>query len=175
MSPTSPVAGDLPGPDRAGRSRKSPSRRRAVIYTRTAAPTSAESRHHQAQQEEECRLEADRLGLEVIGVFSDVGAAGRVQAGNPGWARVEALIRSRAVDVVLTANFDRLTRSWADTGTLYSLSVEFNVEFRTPSGDLTDDLTIAARHVARKAPPAERRRPRPGGAPGHPRPTEGGR
>lgn len=160
-------------PDRPGVPTRHSPARRAAIYTRTAGPISPASRNRHAAQEEECRQEADRLGLEVVVVVSDVGAPGTLEADNEGWQQIESLIRAAAVEVVLTSGFDRLTRSWADVGALYSLSVEFGVEFRTPSRSLTDDMALAALHVARKAPPTERRRPGRGGAPGHPAPTEG--
>jgi hypothetical protein len=98
-------------PDHAGVPARHSPPRRAVICSRTAGPTSGGSRAQHAAQEDQCRQEADRLGLEVVAVVSDVGAPGTLQAGSEGWLQVEARIRSGEVEVVLISNFNRLTRS----------------------------------------------------------------
>lgn len=168
-------AEDAPRPEGSGQRACGTDRRRAVIYTRTAAPVTEASRAHHVEQEEACRRLAERLGLEVIAVASDTGAPGSLQAGNSGWMEVEGLIRSMEVDFVLASSLDRLTRSWTDLAVLYRLSIEFNVEILSASRNTTNDGRTPGRRLPRKTPPVEHRRPRRGGAPGHPGTTEGDR
>lgn len=110
------MSGDSPariGPDATGTAR-----RRVAIYTRTAGPESAASAANHALQEQRCRREAARLGLDVVAVVHDVALPAGFDADKAGWCRVEALVRGRQVEVVLSSDLARLTRSWADVGFL---------------------------------------------------------
>ena len=88
---------------------------RAVIYTRAADAV------ENARQVQVCRRRAERLGLFVIAEISDVTDRFRLSANRPGWALVIELIQSDSADVVICADFTRITSSWEDIPKLMAL------------------------------------------------------
>src|SRR5437660_11237735 len=60
-------------------------------------------------------------------VIEDLGLSGTGTAHRPGWKKMEELIVSGSVKVIITANTSRLSRNLSDLIQLFSLTARFNV------------------------------------------------
>lgn len=157
-------------------------RKRAVIYARVSVDTGSKSPSDQIR---ECRAAAEREGWEVVDAIPESGSASRhARKARARWPEVAALIKSGAVDVLMTWEFSRATREldfyaalrntcaeakvrWWYGGSVFDLSKRED-RFRTGldalrAEDEADQISERALRGHRGG--AERRRPTVGSAP----------
>lgn len=102
-----------------------------------------------ARQETDCRALADRLGLQVIQVYSDNDLSASTGRRRP---QFEAMLRDCAdgvVQVVVAYSTSRLTRRPAELERLVSLHESFGTTFATVASGSVDLATADGRLVAR--------------------------
>jgi site-specific DNA recombinase len=121
--------------------------KRAVVYCRISLDATGQGLGI-ARQEEACRKRCDERGWEVVEVIADNSISASSGKRRPGWSKVLDLIESRAVDVVVAWQVDRMYRSPRDLEDLVDLSERTGVTLATVSGDL-DLTTPNGRLVAR--------------------------
>jgi DNA invertase Pin-like site-specific DNA recombinase len=120
----------------AGERRTAP---RVAIYTRVSRDDTGTGKSNE-RQEEACRLLAQMRDWEVVAAEGDVSkSAYDPSAARPGWARIEDLMRSGAVDIVIAWKLDRVTRRVSGLVDLILLCQETGTQFATTDGML--DLT----------------------------------
>jgi len=126
---------------------------KVVIYVRVSTDAQAEKGTSLEAQEARCRAYAALYGLDVAEVVADPGFSAKTLK-RPGMARVEALLKASAVDGVLVAKLDRLTRSVRDLGHLVEtyfaegqgkalFSVGDQIDTRTAGGRLVLNVLMS--------------------------------
>lgn len=106
--------------------------KKAVIYCRVASGNQNDKPERSiTEQESMCREFAERNGLTVIKVISDV-ASGK-NAKRFGFAKLQNLVRGKKVDVVCVQHVDRLSRDVEDFSSFLALLKKHRVELATYS------------------------------------------
>lgn len=85
---------------------------RVALYTRVSSAGQSDDGSSLETQAASCRAYAEAHGWQVVGVWSDVASGGAYRE-RPALSELRALVRSRAVDVVLCHAIDRLSRNQA--------------------------------------------------------------
>lgn len=112
---------------------------RVAIYTRVSRDDTGTGKSNE-RQEEACRLLAQMRDWEVVASERDVSkSAYDPSATRDGWERIEDLMRSGSVDVVIAWKLDRVTRRVSGLVDLILLCQETGTQFATTDGML--DLT----------------------------------
>jgi site-specific DNA recombinase len=112
---------------------------RVAIYTRISRDDTGAGKSNE-RQEEACRLLAQMRDWEVVASERDVSkSAYDPKADRPGWSRIEDLMRSGSVDIVIAWKLDRVTRRVSGLVDLILLCQETGTQFATTDGML--DLT----------------------------------
>ena len=138
MSTPNPGRRDDPGTHSATAPQPAEPRGRAVIYTRTNVGPSPLAREEQAHQLRACREEAAVRRFDVVAEVHDIGMPGTLKVHRPGWAQVVEMIRAGQVDLVVSADFARITRCWSDVAELMALARTYGVDFHTAGLSLRD-------------------------------------
>lgn len=121
--------------------------KRAVVYCRISLDTTGEGLGV-ARQEERCRELCAQRGWQVVDVVVDNSVSASTRKVRPGWRKVLDLIESRAVDIVVAWQVDRMYRSLRDLEDLVELTEATGVTLATVSGEL-DLSTPNGRFLAR--------------------------
>jgi len=104
----------------------SPTPARAVGYVRVSTDKQADGGVSLEAQTAKVRAMADVQDAHLLEVVTDAGVSAKTLQ-RPGLARVLALVRARAVDMVLVAKLDRLTRSVRDLADLLDVFAKHGV------------------------------------------------
>ena len=104
----------------------SPTPARAVGYVRVSTDKQADGGVSLEAQTAKVRAMADVQDAHLLEVITDAGVSAKTLQ-RPGLARVLALVRARAVDMVLVAKLDRLTRSVRDLADLLDVFAKHGV------------------------------------------------
>jgi len=94
---------------------------KAIGYVRVSTEKQADFGVSLEAQTEKVRAMAVVQGAELMGVIVDAGESAK-SLNRPGMARLLSLVDSSAVDTVIIAKLDRLTRSVADLAELLKRS-----------------------------------------------------
>jgi site-specific DNA recombinase len=116
---------------------------RAAVYTRMSADPEGRALGV-ARQLEDCKVLADRLGLEVVAVFeeNDVSASTNSNKARPLYAEMLTRARAGDFDAILSYSNSRLTRRMREVEDLIELHNRFGTRLHTVvSGD--DNLSTA--------------------------------
>lgn len=120
---------------------------RAVIYARLSRDRTGEGLAVE-RQIDACMGLAKSRGWDVVGVERDDSISAYSGKLRPGWERVQTMMATGQVDVVMAWAMDRITRSISELEKLIRLSQDSGVAIATASGDL-DLTTDQGRLVAR--------------------------
>ena len=127
--------------------------RRAAIYVRISTGRVEEEQRLDglgtANQEEECRELAERLGLQVVAVHLDDDNFAHGWKRRPGYVALLEDVRSGRVDVVLACTADRLYRRPPDLEELIAALEAADVDVCTARSGLVDLTTSSGRAAAR--------------------------
>jgi DNA invertase Pin-like site-specific DNA recombinase len=132
---------------------------KVVGYVRVSTDKQAERGVSLAAQESKLRAYAVAMELELVEVVVDDGFSAKT-LNRPGLARVLAMLDAGAVDGVLVAKLDRLTRSVRDLGTLVEryfasrcalLSVADSIDTRSAAGRLVLNVLASVAQWEREA------------------------
>jgi DNA invertase Pin-like site-specific DNA recombinase len=104
----------------------SPTPARAVGYIRVSTDKQADGGVSLEAQTAKVRAMADVQDAQLLEVVTDAGVSAKTLQ-RPGLARVLTLVRARAVDMVLVAKLDRLTRSVRDLADLLDVFAKHGV------------------------------------------------
>lgn len=105
--------------------------------------------------ENECR----RRGWELSEVCEDLGFSGKTVDGRVGLERALSLVRTRAVEGIMVANLDRLSRSLVDFARLMSdaqrekwnlVALDLGVDLSTPAGEFLANVLASAAQWERR-------------------------
>jgi site-specific DNA recombinase len=99
---------------------------RAIGYVRVSTDKQADHGVSLEAQQEKVRAMATVHGAELIDVVVDAGESAK-SLDRPGMERVLAMVRAGAIDMVIVAKLDRLTRSVKDLAVLLELFQRRNV------------------------------------------------
>lgn len=99
---------------------------RAVGYVRVSTDRQADGGVSLEAQTAKVRAMADVQDAHLLEVITDAGVSAKTLQ-RPGLARVLALVRARAVDMVIVAKLDRLTRSVRDLADLLDVFAKHGV------------------------------------------------
>ncbi len=116
-----------------------------VGYARVSTRDQAESGASLASQRQKIEAYATMHDLDLIEIIEDAGCSAKT-LDRPGMARLLKLIGRKAIDVVVVAKLDRITRSVRDLGELVELFKRSGVEFAS-GADHIDTSTAAGRLV----------------------------
>ncbi|MCH8344708.1 MAG: recombinase family protein [Planctomycetes bacterium] len=116
-----------------------------VGYARVSTRDQAESGASLASQRQKIEAYATMHGLDLVEIIEDAGHSAKT-LDRPGMTRMLKLVGRKAVDVVVVAKLDRITRSVRDLGELVELFKRSGVEFASV-GDHIDTSTAAGRLV----------------------------
>lgn len=117
---------------------------RAAVYCRISNDPEGEA-VGVARQEADCRALADRLGIEVVEVFTDnnIGASASSRKARPAYERMLLEAKTKRFSTILVYSTSRLTRRPRELEDLIDLHEDFDIEFKTVvSGDY--DLSTAS-------------------------------
>jgi len=109
--------------------------KRAVIYTRISLDRSGEGAPIERQLES-CQGLAAARGWDVVAHKTDTQSASNPRKIRPGWQAVIEMIENDEVEVVISHQLDRMSRSLRDTIDLFEIAKEKDVWFVTSQGDL---------------------------------------
>jgi DNA invertase Pin-like site-specific DNA recombinase len=132
---------------------------KAIGYVRVSTEKQADSGVSLEAQEAKVRAMAVVQGAELADVIVDAGESAK-SLDRPGMARLLALVDSRAVDVVIIAKLDRLTRSVKDLAELLErftrrgvslVSVAESLDTGTAAGRLVLNIMTAVSQWEREA------------------------
>lgn len=136
---------------------------RVIGYTRVSTDEQAGRGVSLAAQAQKLRAYADLYELELVDVVEDGGYSAKTLS-RPGLQRALEMLRAGAVDGLLVAKLDRLTRSVADMATLIDdyfgdraaagaalLSVADQVDTRTAAGRLVLNILASVSQWEREA------------------------
>lgn len=132
---------------------------RAIGYVRVSTEKQADRGVSIAAQAEKIRAMAVVQGADVVGVVVDAGTSAK-SLRRPGMARVLALVDTRAVDAVIVAKLDRLTRSIVDLAELLRrferrdvslVSVADSLDTRSAAGRLVLNIMVSVSQWEREA------------------------
>ncbi len=121
------------------------SSQRAIGYTRVSTRDQAESGASLAAQRAKIEAYATMNDLDLAEIIVDAGHSAK-SLDRPGMSTLLKLIRGKAVNVVVVAKLDRITRSVRDLGELIELFKRSGVEFASVA-DHIDTSTAAGRLV----------------------------
>ena len=116
-----------------------------VGYARVSTRDQAESGASLASQRQKIEAYATMHDLDLIEII-EYGGYSAKSLDRPGMARLLKLIHRKAIDVVVVAKLDRITRSVRDLGELVELFKRSGVEFASVA-DHIDTSTAAGRLV----------------------------
>ena len=119
--------------------------RRAVGYARVSTRDQADKGHSLDAQQAKIKAYAVLHDLRLTEIAVDDGFSGKTLE-RPGMTRLWELIRRRAVDVVVVAKLDRITRSVRDLGELIEKFQGSGVEFASVADNI-DTATASGRLV----------------------------
>lgn len=119
--------------------------RRAVGYARVSTRDQADNGHSLDAQRAKIEAYATLHELALVEIAIDDGYSGK-SLERPGMGRMLDLIRRRAVDVVVVAKLDRITRSVRDLGELIERFQGSGVEFASVADNI-DTATASGRLV----------------------------
>ncbi|OAH41039.1 resolvase [Methylorubrum populi] len=113
---------------------------RAVGYLRVSTEEQAATGHGLDTQEKAVRAFAESQGYELVEVLTDAGVSGATKpAERPAFGRVVALAEAGALDVLLVAKIDRLSRDIRHAMTTVSdLAEQHEVAFRSVTESVID-------------------------------------
>ena len=132
---------------------------RAIGYVRVSTEKQADLGVSLAVQTEKIRAMAVVQDAALVGVLVDAGESAR-SLHRPGMARLLALVDSGAVDAVIIAKLDRLTRSVADLAELLRrferrgvslVSVADSLDTRSAAGRLVLNIMVSVSQWEREA------------------------
>lgn len=110
-------------------------RRLAIIYTRMSL-ASMDDQTKVDDQERRCRDMCERLGWEVVGVYTDNNkSAWRHDRKRPGWDAMLADIEANRADAIAVYHGDRLVRQPMDLEVLLQLARGKGVRLASPAGE----------------------------------------
>ncbi len=116
-----------------------------IGYARVSTRDQAETGASLASQRQKIEAYATMHDLDLIEIIEDGGYSAK-SLDRPGMAKLLKLIGRKAVDVVVVAKLDRITRSVRDLGELVELFKRSGVEFASVA-DHIDTSTAAGRLV----------------------------
>ena len=119
--------------------------KRAIGYARVSTRDQADNGHSLEAQRAKIEAYATLHDLRLVGVTIDDGFSGK-NLERPGMAKVLDMIKRRAVDVVIIAKLDRITRSVRDLGDLVERFDSSGVQF-VSIADSVNTATAAGRLV----------------------------
>jgi site-specific DNA recombinase len=122
--------------------------RRAVIYTRISSDPKGERAGVQ-RQETDCRELVERLGWDLVEVYSDDDVSAYSGKRRPGYERLVDDLEAGRVDAVVAWHPDRLYRRLVDLEGLIALVERRRVELRTVTAGEVDLGTPTGRAIAR--------------------------
>jgi DNA invertase Pin-like site-specific DNA recombinase len=114
--------------------------RRVAIYARFS--TDQQNPASIADQVAECRRLAERLGAEVVDVFSDAEISGNTIANRPGLLALMSAAGRGAFDLVLAEGLERLARRGSDSWTVYEDLEELGIGIHTHLEGDVDPLKV---------------------------------
>jgi DNA invertase Pin-like site-specific DNA recombinase len=117
----------------------------AIGYARVSTRDQADNGHSLDAQQAKIEAYATLHDLELSEVIVDEGHSAK-SLDRPGMGRLLGLIRRRAVDVVIIAKLDRITRSVRDLGDLVERFQRSGVEFASVADNI-DTTTASGRLV----------------------------
>jgi DNA invertase Pin-like site-specific DNA recombinase len=132
---------------------------RAIGYIRVSTEKQADRGVSLEAQSEKVRAMAVVQGAELADVIVDAGESAK-SLDRPGMKRLLALVDSKAVDVVIIAKLDRLTRSVADLAELLKrferrgvslVSVADSLDTRSAAGRLVLNIMVSVSQWEREA------------------------
>jgi site-specific DNA recombinase len=132
---------------------------KAVGYVRVSTDKQADRGVSLEAQAEKLKAMAVVQGAELVDVIVDAGESAK-SLSRPGMERLLALVDSRAVDTVIVAKLDRLTRSVADLAELLKLferrgvslvSVADSLDTRSAAGRLVLNIMVSVSQWEREA------------------------
>jgi DNA invertase Pin-like site-specific DNA recombinase len=118
---------------------------RIVGYVRVSSEQQAESGAGLVAQRRAIQGEADRRGWELVEIFEDAGASGKLIHGRPGLSAALEALESHRAETLIVAKLDRLSRSLVDFAALMERSrrmtwnivaLDLGVDTSTPSGEM---------------------------------------
>ena len=119
--------------------------KRAIGYARVSTRDQADNGHSLEAQRAKIEAYATLHDLQLVGVTIDDGFSGK-NLERPGMEKVLGMIRRRAVDVVVVAKLDRITRSVRDLGELIERFDNGGIQFASVADNI-DTATAAGRLV----------------------------
>lgn len=128
---------------------KTSASRRAAIYVRISSDKTGEGAGV-ARQEEDCRELAERLGWDVLAVFSDNDISAFSGKHRPGYEALLEAIRHNEVNAVLAWHPDRMHRRPAELEEFIDLVENAGVAIRTAQAGDLDLSTPSGRMIARQ-------------------------
>jgi DNA invertase Pin-like site-specific DNA recombinase len=132
---------------------------KAIGYVRVSTDKQADGGVSLDAQIEKVRAMATIQGAELLDVIVDAGESAK-SLNRPGMARVLALVDARAVDCVIIAKLDRITRSVKDLAELLDrfnrrdvslVSVADSLDTRTAAGRLVLNIMVSVSQWEREA------------------------
>ena len=116
---------------------------RAAIYARYSSrgqnPLSVDD------QERICRAHAERLGLEVVGIYADSAMSGFVASNRPSYQDLLADAGAGRFDVVIAEDLDRMSRSGGDTWDLYDDMTALGIQINTIADGRVGTIHVGVR------------------------------
>jgi site-specific DNA recombinase len=102
---------------------------RAVLYLRVSTEEQV-TNFSLANQEEVCRKEAERIGVEVVQVFREAGRSAKTMSGRPVLMEMMDYCRKskKEINCVITYRIDRISRKTVDYITIRSKLREYDIE-----------------------------------------------
>jgi len=119
--------------------------KQAIGYARVSTRDQADNGHSLEAQQAKIEAYATLHDLQLMGVAIDDGYSGK-DLDRPGIEKVLGMIRRRAVDVVIVAKLDRITRSVRDLGDLIERFDASGIQFASVADNI-DTNTAAGRLV----------------------------
>jgi DNA invertase Pin-like site-specific DNA recombinase len=132
---------------------------KAIGYVRVSTEKQADFGVSLEAQTEKVRAMAVVQGAELVDVITDAGESAK-SLNRPGMARLMSLVDSAAVDTVIIAKLDRLTRSVADLAELLKrferrgvslVSVADSLDTRSAAGRLVLNIMVSVSQWEREA------------------------
>lgn len=132
---------------------------KAIGYVRVSTDKQADGGVSLEAQAEKVRAMATVQGVELLDIIIDAGQSAKT-LDRPGMARLLKLVDSRAVDCVIVAKLDRITRSVKDLAELLDrfnrrevslVSVADSLDTRTAAGRLVLNIMVSVSQWEREA------------------------
>ena len=132
---------------------------KAIGYVRVSTDKQADHGISLEAQAEKVRAMATVQGVELVDIIVDAGQSAKT-LDRPGMARLLKLVDSRAVDCVIVAKLDRITRSVKDLAELLDrfnrrdvslVSVADSLDTRTAAGRLVLNIMVSVSQWEREA------------------------